>query len=192
MDDTSLAVRLRAAGLRVTGPRLAVFGVLDDARTTGGHLTAAEIAEGARVRAPGVSTQAIYDCLDALTRTGLVRRIEPAGRPALYEARVGDNHHHLVCRGCGRTVDVDCTHGVAPCLAPDDPHGFVVDEAEVLFWGLCPACAALPLDASGVAGRGVGGPVGATVGSGAPSAGGPVLVVGPGSAPRPAGTRLHL
>lgn len=158
MDDSPHPTRLRAAGLRVTVPRLAVFGVLDDARATGGHLTAAEVADGARASAPGVSTQAVYDCLDALTRTGLVRRIEPAGRPALYEARVGDNHHHLVCRGCGRTVDVDCTHGVAPCLRPDDPHGFVVDEAEVLFWGLCPGCAAAPPDA---ALRPVGGPVGA-------------------------------
>jgi Fur family transcriptional regulator, stress-responsive regulator len=161
MDDAPIPDRLRAAGLRVTGPRVAVYGVLDEARTAGGHLTAAEVAEGARSRAPGVSTQAVYDCLDALTRTGLVRRIEPAGRPALFEARVGDNHHHLVCRGCGTAVDVDCTHGAAPCLAPDDAHGFVVDEAEVVFWGLCPGCAAAPAE-PGAALRATVGPVGAT------------------------------
>ena len=164
-DDTDpLAGRLRTAGLRVTGPRLAVLGVLDDARVAGGHLTAAEVAGGARRRTPGISTQAVYDCLDALTRTGLVRRIEPAGRPALFEARVGDNHHHLVCRGCGLTVDVDCTHGAAPCLTPAVGHGFVVDEAEVVFWGVCPACAALPPgDGAVTATARPAGPAGATV-----------------------------
>jgi len=155
-DTTTRSARLRAAGLRVTAPRLAVFGVLDDARDAGGHLTAAEVAEAARRRTDGVSTQAVYDCLEALAGAGLVRRIEPAGRPALFEARVGDNHHHLVCRGCGRTVDVDCTHGAAPCLAPDVDHGFVVDEAEVVFWGLCRACVDDPPDA-----RSHPGPVGA-------------------------------
>jgi Fur family ferric uptake transcriptional regulator len=96
----------------------------------------------ARVRARGVhiSTQAAYDVCDALFRVGLARRIEPAGSPARYEARVGDNHHHLVCRSCGQTVDVDCTLGVAPCLEPSDAAGFAVDEAEVTFWGVCPAC----------------------------------------------------
>jgi Fe2+ or Zn2+ uptake regulation protein len=133
---------LRSVGLRATGPRLAVFGVLDDARTEGRHLTAADVGAAARQRADGISTQAVYDCLEALTDAGLVRRIEPAGRAALYEARVGDNHHHLVCRECGTTVDVDCTHGTAPCLVPSDDHGFVVDEAEVVFWGRCAACAA--------------------------------------------------
>jgi Fur family transcriptional regulator, stress-responsive regulator len=144
---------LRAAGLRVTGPRLAVYEVLDAKRAEGRHLTAAEVAAGVRARTDGVSTQAVYDCLDALGRAGLVRRIEPAGQPALYEARVGDNHHHLVCRGCGRTVDVDCTHGTAPCLTPAADHGFVVDEAEVVYWGRCPDCAASP-DHEASAGRG--------------------------------------
>jgi Fe2+ or Zn2+ uptake regulation protein len=132
---------LRSAGLRATGPRLAVHGVLHDARAEGRHLTAADVAAEARRRTDGISTQAVYDCLEALTGAGLVRRIEPAGRPALYETRVGDNHHHLVCRACGATVDVDCTHGTAPCLVPSDDHGFVVDEAEVVFWGRCAACA---------------------------------------------------
>jgi Fe2+ or Zn2+ uptake regulation protein len=135
---------LRAAGLRVTGPRLAVYEVLDAGRADGRHLTAAEVAAGVRARTDGVSTQAVYDCLAALGRAGLVRRIEPAGQPALYETRVGDNHHHLVCRDCGRTVDVDCTHGAAPCLTPAVDHGFVVDEAEVVYWGRCPDCAAAP------------------------------------------------
>ncbi len=163
MDRAPVPDRLRAAGLRATAPRVAVFGVLDDARAAGTHLTASEVAEAARARTPGISTQAVYDCLDALTRSGLVRRIEPAGRPALFEARVGDNHHHLVCRGCGRTVDVDCTHGVAPCLTPSVGHGFVVDEAEVVFWGLCPACVAVPSAERPRAGRTVGGPSGASL-----------------------------
>ena len=159
---TDAAEVLRGAGLRVTGPRLAVYEVLDEARAGGRHLTAAEVAVGARRRTDGVSTQAVYDCLEALTRAGLVRRIEPAGQPALYEARVGDNHHHLVCRGCGRTVDVDCTHGSAPCLTPSEDHGFVVDEAEVLFWGRCAACAAAGPDRPPPSSlRGPGGPLGA-------------------------------
>jgi Fur family transcriptional regulator, stress-responsive regulator len=162
-DTATRAARLRAAGLRVTAPRLAVWGVLDDGRSAGGHLTAAEVAAGVRGRLDGVSTQAVYDCLDVLTRTGLARRIEPAGRPALFESRVGDNHHHLVCRGCGRAVDVDCTHGAAPCLAPDVDHGFVVDEAEVVFWGLCPDCLATAPAGGGAAARPTGGPVGAAV-----------------------------
>ena len=154
---TTPTERLRAAGLRVTAQRLAVHDVLDG---DGRHLTAAQVAAGVRDRLDGVSTQAVYDCLDALTAAGLVRRIEPAGRAALYETRVGDNHHHLVCRGCGRTVDVDCTHGSAPCLTPATDHGFVVDEAEVVFWGRCAACASAPAASST---RGLGGPQGATV-----------------------------
>ncbi|WP_250446503.1 Fur family transcriptional regulator [Actinotalea sp. C106] len=139
-DD--VPTRLRAAGLRVTSPRVAVYGALEAARLAGRHLTAAEVAEQARAQIGAVSTQAIYDCLDALGGAALVRRIEPAGHPALYESRVGDNHHHLVCRSCGTTADVDCTHGTAPCLTPADDLGFVVDEAEVIFWGLCAGCAA--------------------------------------------------
>jgi Fur family ferric uptake transcriptional regulator len=127
---------LRTAGLRVTRPRLAVLEVLG----RGGHLEVDEIATKVRQRLDSVSTQAVYDVLGALSRAGLARRIEPAGSPALYEARAGDNHHHVVCRGCGVIADVDCTVGEAPCLDPNTAHGFEVDEAEVTFWGLCPSC----------------------------------------------------
>jgi Fur family ferric uptake transcriptional regulator len=127
---------LRAHGLRVTRPRLAVLDVLDH----GGHLEVDEIALRVRERLDTVSTQAVYDVLGALARVGLARRIEPAGSPALYERRAGDNHHHVVCRGCGRVADVDCAKGEAPCLDPSAAQGFVVDEAEVTFWGLCPSC----------------------------------------------------
>jgi Fur family transcriptional regulator, stress-responsive regulator len=135
MSGTEL---LRSAGLRVTRPRLAVLDVLRD----GGHLEVDEIAHRVRSRLDSVSTQAVYDVLGALSRAGLARRIEPAGSPALYEARVGDNHHHLVCRGCGVIADVDCAVGRAPCLDANNAHGFEVDEAEVTFWGLCPGCQA--------------------------------------------------
>lgn len=127
---------LRSKGLRVTRPRLAVLEVLAE----GGHLEVDEILRRVRGRLDSVSTQAIYDVLGALARAGLSRRIEPAGSPARYESRTGDNHHHLVCRGCGEITDIDCVHGSAPCLDPDDSHGFEVDEAEVTFWGLCPNC----------------------------------------------------
>jgi len=129
---------LRAHGLRVTRPRLAVLDVL----TEGGHLEVEDIARKARTRLDSVSTQAVYDVLGALSRAGLARRIEPAGSPARYEARVGDNHHHIVCRGCGAIADVDCAVGERPCLSPGDAQGFVLDEAEVTFWGLCPDCQA--------------------------------------------------
>jgi Fe2+ or Zn2+ uptake regulation protein len=129
---------LRAHGLRVTRPRLAVLEVL----TEGGHLEVEGIAQKARTRLDSVSTQAVYDVLGALSRAGLARRIEPAGSPARYESRVGDNHHHIVCRGCGAIADVDCAVGERPCLSPNDAQGFVLDEAEVTFWGLCPDCQA--------------------------------------------------
>jgi Fur family transcriptional regulator, stress-responsive regulator len=129
---------LRAHGLRVTRPRLAVLQVLAE----GGHLEVEEIAHRVRHRLDSVSTQAVYDVLGALSRAGLARRIEPAGSPARYEARTGDNHHHVVCRGCGKVADVDCAVGQAPCLDPSNAHGFEVDEAEVTFWGLCPMCQA--------------------------------------------------
>jgi Fe2+ or Zn2+ uptake regulation protein len=128
--------RLRAAGLRVTSARLAVL----DAVREGDHLAADAVAETARRRLGSVSTQAIYDVLHALTRAGLVRRIEPAGSPARYEARVADNHHHAVCRACGAVADIDCVVGQAPCLHPDAAHGYAIDEAEIVFWGLCPSC----------------------------------------------------
>lgn len=131
---------LRGRGLRVTRPRLAVLEVLDQ----GGHLEVDEIASRVRARLDSVSTQAIYDVLGALARVGLARRVEPAGSVARYERRAGDNHHHIVCRGCGAVADVDCAVGRAPCLEPSATGGFVIDEAEVTFWGLCPDCQANP------------------------------------------------
>ncbi|GIF24347.1 Fur family ferric uptake transcriptional regulator [Actinoplanes tereljensis] len=127
---------LRDHGLRVTKPRLAVLDVL----TEGGHLEVDDIARRVRGRLDSVSTQAVYDVLGALSRAGLARRLEPAGSPARFEARVGDNHHHIVCRGCGTIADVDCAVGERPCLNPGEGHGFEIDEAEVTFWGLCPTC----------------------------------------------------
>ncbi|WP_285658726.1 Fur family transcriptional regulator [Actinomycetospora sp. NBRC 106375] len=130
--------RLRAAGLRVTAPRQAVLGVLSEHP----HSTADSVAAAVRVRLGSVSTQAVYDVLAACVDAGLVRRIEPAGSAARYETRTGDNHHHVVCRSCGATADVDCVVGEAPCLHPSSAEGFVIDEAEVVFWGTCPACRA--------------------------------------------------
>jgi Fur family ferric uptake transcriptional regulator len=127
---------LRTHGLRVTRPRLAVLEVL----TRGGHLEVEDITRQVLDRLDSVSTQGIYDVLGALSRAGLARRIEPAGSPALFEARVGDNHHHIMCRSCGRIQDIDCALGERPCLDPGTEHGFEVDEAEVTFWGLCPGC----------------------------------------------------
>jgi Fe2+ or Zn2+ uptake regulation protein len=127
---------LRTHGLRVTRPRLAVLQVLAE----GGHLDVDEITQRVRGRLDSVSTQAVYDVLAALSRVGLARRIEPAGSPARYEARTGDNHHHVVCRVCGSIADVDCAHGVAPCLEPVPTNGYLIDEAEITFWGICPDC----------------------------------------------------
>jgi Fur family ferric uptake transcriptional regulator len=127
---------LRKHGLRVTRPRLAVLDVL----TQGGHLEVDDITRQVRARLESVSVQGVYDVLGALSRAGLARRLEPAGSPARYEARVGDNHHHIVCRGCGAIEDLDCSVGERPCLDPGARHGFEVDEAEVTFWGLCPTC----------------------------------------------------
>lgn len=128
---------LKAANLRLTAPRLAVLEVLED---EGKHQDAEFIVDAARKRIGSLSRQAVYDNLNALVAAGIIRRIEPAGRPALYETRIGDNHHHLICRRCHSTVDIDCALGSAPCLQPSDDHGFVIDEAEVVYWGLCPAC----------------------------------------------------
>ncbi|MER5481377.1 Fur family transcriptional regulator [Streptomyces sp. NPDC002734] len=132
----SPAEELRGVGLRVTAARVAL---LETVRA-GDHLGAEAIASGVRERVGHVSTQAVYEALHALTAAGLVRRIEPAGSPARYEARVGDNHHHVVCRSCGTVADVDCAVGEAPCLTASQNHGFVIEEAEVTYWGLCPAC----------------------------------------------------
>lgn len=136
MPQDDAARRLAVAGLRVTAPRVAVL----DAIGVGEHLGADTIAQRVRERLGSVSTQAVYDVLRVLTAAGMLRRIEPAGSSARYENRVADNHHHLVCRSCGTVVDVDCVVGRAPCLHPSDPAGFAIDEAEVTFWGLCPAC----------------------------------------------------
>ncbi|CAL9282834.1 Fur family transcriptional regulator [Streptomyces sp. SudanB182_2057] len=132
----STADELRGAGLRVTAARVALLETVRD----GDHLGAEAIASGVRDRVGHISLQAVYEALHALTAAGLVRRIEPAGHPARYEGRVGDNHHHIVCRSCGAVADVDCAVGDAPCLAASDDHGFAIDEAEVVYWGLCPGC----------------------------------------------------
>jgi Fe2+ or Zn2+ uptake regulation protein len=137
VDHSVVARRLRAAGMRVTGTRVAVYEELLDA----GHKDADAIAHSVADRLGGVSRQTVYGALGVLCNIGLARRIEPAGSPAaLYETRVADNHHHVVCRSCGSVADIDCVTGAAPCLDASDTGGFVVDEAEVTFWGLCPDC----------------------------------------------------
>ncbi|NLP83894.1 transcriptional repressor [Microbacterium sp. CFH 90308] len=130
--------RLRGAGLRVTEPRRAVV----DALRTRPHSSADELFEVVARTVPGTSLQSVYNALGDFVDAGLVRRIEPAGRPGLFELRVDDNHHHLVCSECGAVVDVDCVVGDAPCLTPSDAHGFVVHSAEVTFWGVCAPCTA--------------------------------------------------
>ncbi|MFE3455842.1 Fur family transcriptional regulator [Nonomuraea sp. NPDC059194] len=132
----AVADELRGAGLRVTAARVAL---LETVRG-GDHLGVEAIASRVRDRVGHISLQAVYEALHALTAAGLVRRIEPPGSPALFEGRVGDNHHHLVCRSCGAVADVDCAVGHAPCLTASDDNGFSIDEAEVIYWGLCPAC----------------------------------------------------
>jgi Fe2+ or Zn2+ uptake regulation protein len=135
-DAADLERLLRAVGLRVTRPRVAVL----DAVHAQPHLDTEALIGATRARLGAVSHQAVYDVLRVLTDSGLVRRIQPQGSLARYEARVGDNHHHLVCRDCGTIVDVDCTIGAAPCLTPSGDAGFAIDEAEVVFWGRCPSC----------------------------------------------------
>jgi Fe2+ or Zn2+ uptake regulation protein len=130
------ATELRGAGLRVTAARVAL---LETVRQ-GDHLGVEAIASGVRDRVGVISLQAVYDALHALTAAGLIRRIEPAGSPARFEGRVGDNHHHLVCRSCGVVADVDCAVGAAPCLTAAEDRGFSIDEADVIYWGLCPDC----------------------------------------------------
>ena len=135
-----IAEELRRSGLRATAPRVAIYAAVSGLP---GHPDVQEII--ARVRGGNgdrVSTQAVYDCLRSLSGSGLLRRIEPAGSPARYESRVGDNHHHVVCRVCGATHDVDCAVGAAPCLDPGSAGGFAIEEAEVTFWGVCPECQA--------------------------------------------------
>lgn len=137
MPHLDVADLLRGAGLRVTRPRVAVLEALERLP----HADTGDVIDAARRDVPDVSHQAVYDSLAALTEAGLVRRIQPHGHAARYERRVGDNHHHVVCRTCGTIADVDCATGEAPCLVPSQDHGFVIDEAEVIFWGTCPACA---------------------------------------------------
>lgn len=133
---SSLPAALRSAGLRVTAPRIAVLAVLREAS----HLDAEVVAARARERLGSLSKQAAYDILAAFVDAGLLRRIALPRTPAVYDTRVGDNHHHVVCRRCGAMADVDCAVGAAPCLEPSTAHGFEIDEAEVTYWGTCPAC----------------------------------------------------
>ena len=134
-DPTDL---LRGSGLRVTRPRVAVLQALEKHP----HADVDRLADEARAALGSVSTQAVYDVLRALVGSGIVRRIEPAGSPARFELRVADNHHHAVCRSCGAIADVDCAVGERPCLDASDSHGFVIDEAEVIYWGTCSSCSA--------------------------------------------------
>jgi Fe2+ or Zn2+ uptake regulation protein len=135
---TELEQLLRAATLRVTRPRVAVLSAVHSIP----HADTDSIIGAVRADLGEVSHQAVYDVLRALTDVGLLRRIQPTGLVARYESRVGDNHHHVVCRSCGIIADVDCAHGSAPCLTASDDHGFVIDEAEVVYWGRCPDCSA--------------------------------------------------
>ncbi|AQT82791.1 transcriptional repressor [Mycolicibacterium litorale] len=143
-STSDFADQLRTAQLRVTRPRVAVL----EAVYAHPHADTETIFGAVRTGLPDVSRQAVYDVLHALTAAGLVRRIQPSGSVARYESRVGDNHHHLVCRNCGAIADVDCAVGEAPCLTPADDGGFVLDEAEVTYWGLCPDCSAEQLSRS--------------------------------------------
>ena len=129
---------LRRHGLQVTAQRLAVLRAVRNRP----HITADDIYHAVRAEIGAISRQAVYDALAALTDKGLLRRIQPAGSPARYENRVGDNHHHLVCRTCSRMVDVDCAVGITPCLTAADDSGYEIDEAEVIYWGRCPGCVA--------------------------------------------------
>ncbi len=131
---------LRSAELRVTRPRVAVLSAVHQRP----HADTNAIIDDVRQRLGEVSHQAVYDVLQALTSAGLVRRIQPSGSLARYEARVADNHHHIVCRSCGAVADVDCSVGSAPCLTPAEAHGYAIDEAEVIYWGTCPDCSAAP------------------------------------------------
>jgi Fur family ferric uptake transcriptional regulator len=145
METPDFPRLLRGAGLRVTRQRLAVL----DALAELAHADTESVIHAVRRDLPDVSHQAIYDSLRALTAAGLARRVQPNGSVARYEVRVGDNHHHLVCRSCGEITDVDCATGHVPCLTASDDHGFVIDEAEVIYWGTCPTCiAAQPIPES--------------------------------------------
>ena len=133
---TEPAELLRQRGIQITAQRLAVFRAV----TSDPHITADAVAGAVRKEIGAISLQSVYDCLAVLVAEGLIRRIQPAGSPARFEDRVGDNHHHLICRTCGRMVDVDCAVGDAPCLRASDDRGYEIDEAEVIYWGRCPEC----------------------------------------------------
>ena len=135
-------ILLRQHGLQVTVQRLAVLRALSDRP----HSTADDVVKAVRAEIGAISRQAVYDVLAALTDKGLLRRIQPARSPARYECRVGDNHHHLICRTCNRMVDVDCAVGDTPCLTAADDSGYEIDEAEVIYWGRCPECVAAQVD----------------------------------------------
>ena len=135
---TDLASLLRGHGVQVTAQRLAVMRAVSRRP----HGTADDVIEAVRTEIGAISRQAVYDALGTLTEKGILRRIQPSGSSARFEDRVGDNHHHLICRVCGRTVDVDCAVGYTPCLTAADDAGFEIDEAEVVYWGRCPACVA--------------------------------------------------
>lgn len=139
LEVDSFPEQLRARGLRVTAARVAVYRAVAE---LSGHPDTEEIAARARDLIGTLSTQAVYDTLRTLTSADLLRRIEPAGSPARFETRVADNHHHVVCRSCGAAHDIDCVVGSAPCVVPGGAGGFIVDEAEVTFWGICPECQA--------------------------------------------------
>ena len=130
------AALLRRHGLQVTAQRLAVLAAV----SRDPHCTADDVSKLVRSEIGFISRQTVYDALSVLVEVGLIRRIQPPGSPARYEGRVGDNHHHLICRTCGRMVDVDCARGAAPCLTPADDSGYQIDEAEVIYWGRCPEC----------------------------------------------------
>lgn len=139
-DDVELSELLRESDLRVTRPRVAVLSAVRALP----HASTDSLIEAVRVDLPEVSHQAVYDSLHALTAAGLIRRIQPSGSVARYESRIGDNHHHLICRSCGSIADVDCAVGHTPCLTASDDHGYTIDEAEVIYWGTCPDCTAQP------------------------------------------------
>lgn len=136
---------LRRHGMHVTAQRLAVVRAVSDRP----HSTADDVYHLVRDEIGAISRQAVYDALAALTDKDLLRRIQPAGSPARYEDRVADNHHHLICRSCGRMVDVDCAVGITPCLTAADDRGYEIDEAEVIYWGRCPECVAATTDPNG-------------------------------------------
>jgi Fur family ferric uptake transcriptional regulator len=136
IDDVELLLRQR--GVQVTAQRLAIVRAV----RAHPHATADEVADDVRDALGSISRQAVYDSLGVLVDKGLLRRIQPAGSAARYEDRVDDNHHHLICRACGTTVDIDCAVGARPCLTADDDHGYEIDEAEVIYWGFCPSCRA--------------------------------------------------